>query len=355
MYASNSIFLSYRRSTSKHLARAIFEHLQNQCYDTFLDVNTIDSGAFDQIILNQIAARPHFVVLLSPGAFDRCVNADDWLRREIEEAMKLQRNIIPIVEEGFDFMRETQHLPDYLRDAFRRYNALPLIHFYFDAAMDILVNRFLKEPVAHVKLTLPSPAERAVVERQMAQIVTSPMPIEQERASRSQDLYRIAYRQELGGDLAGALATYTEAIRVSPESPDAYYRRGNLHYKKGNIDKALSDYHQTLRLNPRYIDAYIERAEAFSDRGDHENALNDYAQAIIFNPHYARIFYHRAGFHIQRNELMQAVHDYQKYLDLGGGQQYDNQKQVEQRIAVLQKKAHKRTAQDFDKINRPRY
>lgn len=161
--AYNTVFLSYRRSTSKHLARAIFENLRSHGCDTFLDVNTIDSGAFDDIILNQIAARPHFVVLLSPGALERCVNADDWLRREIEEAMRLGRNIIPIVEEGFDFMRETQYLPDYLRDDFRRYNALPLTHFYFDAAMDILANRFLKEPVAHVKLTQLSLAERKSV------------------------------------------------------------------------------------------------------------------------------------------------------------------------------------------------
>jgi hypothetical protein len=81
-----SIFISYRRSVSKHLARLIFQELRARGHDVFLDVSTIDSGAFDRIILNQIAARPHFLLILSPGALERCANEDDWLRREIEEA-----------------------------------------------------------------------------------------------------------------------------------------------------------------------------------------------------------------------------------------------------------------------------
>jgi tetratricopeptide (TPR) repeat protein len=212
------------------------------------------------------------------------------------------------------------------------------MHFYFDAAMGILTKRFLKEPVAHVKLMQPSSAERAMAEQHMAQIASSPLPSNE--APDAQDLYRLAYRQELDGDFVSAIANYTEAIRLSPDSPDAYYRRGSIHFKKGRLDQAIADFHQTLRLNPRYIDAYIERAEAFNDRGDYENALNDFAQAIILNPRYARIFYHRAGVHIQYNEPIYAINDYQKYLDLGGGQQYGNQKQVEKRIAALQRKVY---------------
>jgi hypothetical protein len=127
-----TVFISYRRSTSKHLARAIFMDLRQHEYDVFLDVNTIDSGAFDTIILNQIAARAHFVVLLTPGALERCANAGDWLRREIEEAMQLKRNIVPVIEEGFDFDKETEYLPKVWRTEFQRLNAMRLMHDYFE-------------------------------------------------------------------------------------------------------------------------------------------------------------------------------------------------------------------------------
>ena len=39
----SGIFISYRRSTSQHLARSIFMALQQRGHDVFLDVNNIDS------------------------------------------------------------------------------------------------------------------------------------------------------------------------------------------------------------------------------------------------------------------------------------------------------------------------
>jgi|GEM_PF-2175474 len=174
MNSEKSVFISYRRSASRHLARAIFLELSQHNYDVFLDVNTIDSGKFDTIILRQIAARTHFVVLLSPGALDRCVNKGDWLRREIEEAMRLKRNIVPIIEEGFDFGRETAFLPEEWRDTFTRFNALPLNHFYFDAAMDMLRTRYLKMPEYHVEL-LPTAEYDMKEVQKIIQAATSEM------------------------------------------------------------------------------------------------------------------------------------------------------------------------------------
>ena len=36
--------------------------------------------------MEAIDAAPIFMVILSPHALDRCANADDWVRREIEYA-----------------------------------------------------------------------------------------------------------------------------------------------------------------------------------------------------------------------------------------------------------------------------
>jgi putative transposase len=104
----------------------IFDRLRAGGFDAFLDVSTIDNGAFDTVILSQIGARPHFVVLISPGSMERCQNIGDWLRREIEEAMTLGRNVVPLIEEGVDFNKETNYLPEHLRVDFRRYNGIPL-------------------------------------------------------------------------------------------------------------------------------------------------------------------------------------------------------------------------------------
>src|SRR5690606_27001941 len=144
--AENSVFISYRREVSSYIARAIFLDLRANGYDVFMDVESIDSGAFDTAILNQIEARGHFVVVLTPGSVERCVEADDWLRREIEYAMDKQRNIVPVLANGFTFSGTERYLTGNLSELYR-YNALPLYHGYFDEAMVRLLTRFLKQPV----------------------------------------------------------------------------------------------------------------------------------------------------------------------------------------------------------------
>ncbi len=173
---NKTVFISYRRSTSQELARAIFMHLKYNGYDAFFDVNTMDNGAFDEIILNQIGARTHFISIISKGAFERCVDEGDWVRREIEEALRLGRNVVPIIWEGCDFAHETSFLPAYIRDDFRRLSGLPLTHFYFDSGMDILTTRFLKPPTHAVKLKTVSAQERDEIEHRKAQIETPPPP-----------------------------------------------------------------------------------------------------------------------------------------------------------------------------------
>ena len=138
-----TIFISYRRSASRHLARAIALDLRSHGYDVFFDVDTIDNGEFDRIVLREIARREHFVLVLSRGTLDRCADEGDWLRREIEEALRLKRNIVPVMEAGFSFGSEAIALPESLRDL-PRYNGIPLYHYYFDAAMETLRTRFLK-------------------------------------------------------------------------------------------------------------------------------------------------------------------------------------------------------------------
>ena len=126
-----TVFISYRRALSKHLARSIYMDLRSNGWDVFLDVNTIDSGDFDRIILNQIGARAHFILLISKGSLERCANVGDWVLREIEEAVRLNRNIVPIIEEEASFTQEIAYLPEKLRTIIGKKNALPLPHFFF--------------------------------------------------------------------------------------------------------------------------------------------------------------------------------------------------------------------------------
>jgi len=119
-----TVFISYRRINAPW-ALAIFQHLTSNGYDVFLDFTGIASGDFEQAIVGNIRARAHFLVLLTPSALDECSRPEDWLRREIETALDAQRNIVPLMLEGFDF--KTPKIANQLTGrlaALKRYNAL---------------------------------------------------------------------------------------------------------------------------------------------------------------------------------------------------------------------------------------
>src|SRR5258705_767462 len=121
---SNSVFISYRRDASKFLALAVYQDLLSNGIDTFYDIESIDAGKFDTAILNQIAARPYFVPILTPGTLERCANAGDWVLREYEEALRLERVILPLDTPEFSFADIDKFLPADLAREFKRYNAI---------------------------------------------------------------------------------------------------------------------------------------------------------------------------------------------------------------------------------------
>ena len=128
MLTSNkTVFISYRREPSKFLAIIVCKELQKRGYDVFLDIDSIGGGEFEKIILSQIAARSHFIVLLAHGSLDRCNEAGDWFRREIEYALQLGRTIIPILVDNFTFEISDKYLTGKLREI-KNHNALPLYY-----------------------------------------------------------------------------------------------------------------------------------------------------------------------------------------------------------------------------------
>ena len=88
------IFISYRRDGGKELARPLKSELELRGYRVFLDFDELKDGVFDRRIMEAIDAAPIFMVILSPHALDRCANADDWVRREIEYALEHDRHFI---------------------------------------------------------------------------------------------------------------------------------------------------------------------------------------------------------------------------------------------------------------------
>ena len=105
------IFISYRRATGKNFARIIKPELEKRGFHVFLDFDELKDGVFDKRIMDAIKDSPIFLMILSKGALDRCVNENDWVRAEILYASEQNKHIVP-VEVDKSFREIPTELPD---------------------------------------------------------------------------------------------------------------------------------------------------------------------------------------------------------------------------------------------------
>lgn len=142
MPVEKTVFISYRR-TNVFMARAVYSNLKAHGYDVFLDYESTDAGSFRQTLLDQISARAHFILILTPSALERCRDRDDILRIEIEHAIEHKRNVVPLMFENFQFRQVTGSLRGPLA-LLPEYNGIRMPAEFFEEAMTRLRQRFLR-------------------------------------------------------------------------------------------------------------------------------------------------------------------------------------------------------------------
>ena len=163
-----TVFISYRRRAVSW-AQAIYVDLTHHGYDVFFDYANLASGDFAGTIIENIRARAHFVVLITPTALERCNEPTDLFRREIEAAIESKRNIVPIMLDDFTF--NAQGVDDQLGvtlAALKGYNGIPFYASYFSEGMERLRDKFLNVPLDTVLHPASPSAHRAAKEDQAA-------------------------------------------------------------------------------------------------------------------------------------------------------------------------------------------
>lgn len=109
------IFISYRRESGEDKARILNQYLSAAGYRVFFDHEAGMTGEFETEILAAVEIAPVFLMLMTPHCFDRCVNEGDWVSREVELAVKLNKHIIPIRPNyNFDFNVVKAGIPEHV-------------------------------------------------------------------------------------------------------------------------------------------------------------------------------------------------------------------------------------------------
>lgn len=96
------IFISYRRKDAagniagRDIARGFKHYLESKGFTCFFDYSECDDGEFEDIIIPAVRNSKYFLLVMTNGALDKCIEEGDWVRREISEAWAAQLKIIPI-------------------------------------------------------------------------------------------------------------------------------------------------------------------------------------------------------------------------------------------------------------------
>jgi hypothetical protein len=246
MAESNSVFISYRRETGALWALALYQELARPpAVDAFYDIESMnEAGRFDTRILDQIAARPYFLLALTPGTLQRCQDPNDWLRREIEHAVATERIIIPLFTAEFQMSDCAAFLSPTSAAKLASSQGVKLDPEYFSAGAQRL--RRMLVPVSSDEVALsPVDDEHAQAVRAVIEQAPAVTPV----ALQAQRLVEYA-RERPSDDTTGKLADLNAAIDLDPSYSRAYYQRALVRRERGDSRGATDDMRRATQLDP---------------------------------------------------------------------------------------------------------
>lgn len=320
-----TVFIAYRASVCRYIAQAIFHDLWEYGYDVFMEPARQPAESLN---LNQVAARAHFLLIMTPGTVVQCRQPDDWLRRVVEHAIDLGRNIITLLVDQFRFEEYPVCLSGKLRQL-GRYSNMVVSRARLVIDIRTLRSRMLNRPIA-VQLT-PMPTEDLLpVQRKINQILSLPPPTLAEIMA---EYYLEHALTRQAHDYQGQIDDYSEAIRLNPQYVQAYRSRARMREIVGDLNGALADYDALEQLVPDDGTVYMGRAKVRHLQEDLEAAIHDYSHAIRLQPENAKAYFSRATLYEACGSWQAALDDYQRYLALIG--EYHNTEDVETSIELL--------------------
>lgn len=155
-----------------------------------------------------------------------------------------------------------------------------------------------------------------------------------------------------GGDLDGALESFTKAIQLAPHTAlaaylnraviytqrqdfdaaiadcntligirqtvaPAYVQRGLAYGQKNEWNKALADFDKAIHLDPNLTDSYFaERAKIKYSLGRQDDAFGDVNHALELNPKSFHAYVVRGAIHSAKADFDNAIEDYTRAIEL---------------------------------------
>jgi len=304
-----TVFISYRR-TNIYNALAVYQDLTSHDFDVFLDYERIDSGDFAQAIVENIKARAHFIIILTPSALERCDDPNDWLRKEIECALDNKRNIVPLMMEGFDYSSPSieKHLVGKLT-LLKNYNAQWVPAEFFQEAMTRVRNRFLNTTIGSVLHPLSTSADN---EAKQQKVIADAQETVTAETLTAEEYFEQGFQHVENRNYDDAIMSYSEVIRLMPDLAEAYVNRSYAYLRKQDYKRVITDCTMAIRLNPDLVGAYNNLSLAYYGLGDFEQGILICNEVIRRQPKQVEAYINRAETNFSAGNFKEALTDFKK-------------------------------------------
>ena len=119
-------------------------------------------------------------------------------------------------------------------------------------------------------------------------------------------------------DWQGAIADYTEEIRLQPNGL-AYFFRGYAYYNLKQYSNAVDDYTKALWFDRDAAMPYLLRGIAYYDLKQYSKAIGDYTEFIRLKPNIPLLYENRANACDKLGKSSEAAQDRKRAKELRGG------------------------------------
>ena len=104
--------------------------------------------------------------------------------------------------------------------------------------------------------------------------------------------WNLGNEKSLTGAVEDAEYYYSRSLELNPEMYQAYFNRGLLRARSGNLNGALADFDHTVRLCPRLRSGLVQRGLIHERMGNKDKALEDFDRAARVDPRDPQAHFH---------------------------------------------------------------
>jgi tetratricopeptide (TPR) repeat protein len=137
-----------------------------------------------------------------------------------------------------------------------------------------------------------------------------------------------------------ALTEYSNAVKLDPINPDAYFWRARTLIKMRQFDKALTDLQKSVKLNPRHSKALDNLGWIYMMRGEYDESISYLNKSIQLQPDNGWAHYTRGHIYLKIGDRQKGLIDAEKACKMGyqDGCKIFNQHKDDQKIQATEDK-----------------